>query len=90
MNWKTYKTFGLVLFGLLGSLRSEAQKDTLFLTLDQLFELGVRQSLQLQADTLHEAVALEREKVPAPNNGPISKWDCGAALSDSPSCSGKD
>lgn len=62
MNWKTYKTFGLVLFGLLGSLRSEAQKDTLFLTLDQLFELGVRQSLQLQADTLHEAVALEREK----------------------------
>ena len=62
MNWKTYKTFGLVLFGLLGSLRSEAQNDTLFLTLDQLFELGVRQSLQLQADTLHEAVALEREK----------------------------
>ena len=62
MNWKTYKTFGLVLFGLLGALRAEAEKDTLSLTRDQLFELGVRQSLQLQADTLHEAVALEREK----------------------------
>ena len=37
-----------------------AQTDSLFLTIDQLFERGVRHSLQIQADVLKESIAQER------------------------------
>ena len=39
-----------------------AQQDTLFLTLEQLFERGTEQHLQLAADRLKEEMALERTK----------------------------
>ena len=37
-----------------------AQTDSLFLTVDQLFERGVQHSLQLQADAMKESMAQER------------------------------
>ncbi|MDR0892755.1 MAG: TolC family protein [Mediterranea sp.] len=39
-----------------------AQTDSLFLTVDQLFEQGIRNSLRLQADDLKEAIAREGAK----------------------------
>lgn len=40
-----------------------AQTDSLFLTIDQLFERGVRHSLQIQADVLKESIAQERTQI---------------------------
>ena len=41
---------------------AKAQTDSLFLSVDQLFERGVQHSLQLQADALKEAMAQERTR----------------------------
>ena len=57
-----YKILIVTLLGLLFASTSQAQSDTLFLTVDRLFEWGLQQSLQLQADALHETVAQERAK----------------------------
>ena len=40
-----------------------AQTDSLFLTIAQLFERGVRHSLQIQADVLKESIAQERTQI---------------------------
>lgn len=44
----------------LGLMRAEAQTDTLYLTVEELFDRGVQHSLVLQADALDEAAARER------------------------------
>lgn len=62
MHWKTDKIVYLIVFSLLSPFLATAQNDTLFLSVDRLFELGVQQSLQLQADALQESSAQEREK----------------------------
>ncbi len=62
MPWKTYKIICFAVCLFCGPFAAEAQNDTLFLSVDQLFELGVQQSLQLQADALQESTAQEREK----------------------------
>ncbi len=62
MYWKTYKRIGIVLCCLGRVLPVAAQNDTLFLPVEQLFELGIRHSLILQADALEENAAQERGK----------------------------
>ncbi len=62
MHWMRYKILLVTLLGLLFASTSQAQSDTLFLTVDRLFEWGLQQSLQLQADALHETVTQERAK----------------------------
>ena len=62
MHWMRYKILIVTLLGLLFASTSKAQSDTLFLTVDRLFEWGLQQSLQLQADALHETVTQERAK----------------------------
>ena len=58
------KTYRIYLIGLLclmfAGQPAKAQTDSLFLSVDQLFERGVQHSLQLQADALKEAMAQER------------------------------
>lgn len=54
MFWKTYKYTGIVVGLLLGIHTAKAQTDSLFLSVDQLFERGVQHSLLLQADALKE------------------------------------
>ena len=50
MYLKMYKKYGAVLSSLFLAAQSiNAQTDSLFLTIDQLFERGVQHSLQLQA-----------------------------------------
>lgn len=57
------KTYRVYLIGLLclmfAGQPAKAQTDSLFLSVDQLFERGVQHSLQLQADALKEAMAQE-------------------------------
>lgn len=71
MCWKLYEPLAI---GLLGAIfcvypaevqanictLAEAPTDSLFLTVDQLFERGVQNSLLLQADALKEKAAVER------------------------------
>ena len=54
----------ILLFFILFTLNqtATAQTDSLFLTVDQLFKLGVEHSLQLQADATREAMAKERQQ----------------------------
>ena len=53
MYLKMYKKYGAVLSSLFLAAQSiNAQTDSLFLTIDQLFERGVQHSLQLQADVM--------------------------------------
>ena len=55
MYLKMYKKYGAVLSSLFLAAQSiNAQTDSLFLTIDQLFERGVQHSLQLQADVRSE------------------------------------
>lgn len=60
------KTYRVYLIGLLclmfAGQPAKAQTDSLFLSVDQLFERGVQHSLQLQADALKEAMAQERTR----------------------------
>ena len=64
MYWKVYKPSALGLLGALfcvSSIQAQTtQADSLFLTVDQLFDRGVRNSLLLQADALKEKAAGER------------------------------
>lgn len=43
-------------------LPAMARQDSLFLSVEQLFESGVKSSLQLQADSLKERMAYERKR----------------------------
>ncbi len=61
MYLKMYKKYGAALSCLLWVTFSiNAQTDSLFLTVEQLFERGVQYSLQLQADAMKESMAQER------------------------------
>ena len=64
MYLKMYKKYGAALSCLLWVTSSiNAQTDSLFLTVDQLFERGVQYSLQLQADAMKESMAQERMRI---------------------------
>ena len=53
MFLKKYKLYPVILFSLFSFPQlMHAQTDSLFLTVDQLFERGVQYSLQLQADAM--------------------------------------
>lgn len=55
MSLRIYKKHVLSLFCMtVATFPAIAQTDSLFLTIDQLFERGVRHSLQIQADVLKE------------------------------------
>lgn len=64
MYWKVYKPSAIGLLGALfcvSSMQAQtAPTDSLFLTVDQLFDRGVHHSLLLQADALKEKAAGER------------------------------
>lgn len=61
MYLKMYKKYWAALSCLLWVTSSiNAQTDSLFLTVDQLFERGVQYNLQLQADAMKESMAQER------------------------------
>ena len=63
MFLKKYKLYPVILFSLFSFPQlMHAQTDSLFLTVDQLFERGVQYSLQLQADAMKEAMAQERTR----------------------------
>ena len=63
MFLKKSKLYPAILFGLFSFPQwINAQTDSLFLTVDQLFERGVQHSLQLQADAMKESMAQERAK----------------------------
>lgn len=70
MSLRIYKKHVLSLFCMtVATFPAIAQTDSLFLTIDQLFERGVRHSLQIQADILKESIAQERERIrPVPHN----------------------
>lgn len=58
MSLRIYKKHVLSLFCMtVATFPAIAQTDSLFLTIDQLFERGVRHSLQIQADVLKESIA---------------------------------
>ena len=62
MNWKKCRNLLLLSCCLGGMQPAAAQRDTLFLPVDRLFELGLKHSLQLQADALEENAARIREQ----------------------------
>ena len=63
MFLKTYRVYLLgPLCLIFAGQPAKAQTDSLFLSVDQLFERGVQHSLQLQADALKEAMAQERTR----------------------------
>lgn len=64
MSLRKYKKHVLSLFCMtVATFPAIAQTDPLFLTIDQLFERGVRHSLQIQADVLKESIAQERTQI---------------------------
>ena len=64
MFLKKYKLYPVILFSLFSFPQlMHAQTDSLFLTVDQLFERGVQYSLQLQADAMKESMAQERTRI---------------------------
>lgn len=71
MNWKAYRNLLLLALGATAGLQpAAAQSDTLFLPVARLFELGVQQSLTLQADALEEDAARIREEEARANRLP--------------------
>lgn len=62
MSLKTYKIIGkaVLICLIIATQPAVAQTDSLFLTVDELFERGVEHSLQLQADAMKETMAQER------------------------------
>lgn len=63
MCWKKYKVYRAILFYPIFAVQPiMAQTDSLFLTVEQLFEKGVQHNLQLQADIMRESMARERAK----------------------------
>ena len=77
------KTYRVYLIGLLclmfAGQPAKAQTDSLFLSVDQLFERGVQHSLQLQADALKEAMAQERTQTARTSASGIERRFCGTA-----------
>ena len=64
MFLKKYKLYPVILFSLFSFPQlMHAQTDSLFLTVDQLFERGVQYSLQLQADAMKESMAQELQEL---------------------------
>ena len=68
------KTYRVYLMGplclMFAGQPAKAQTDSLFLSVDQLFERGVQHSLQLQADALKEAMS-ESQKIAAEKMQPM-------------------
>lgn len=83
MSLRIYKKHVLSLFCMtVATFPAIAQTDSLFLTIDQLFERGVRHSLQIQADILKESIARENAYGPfrtitRPANR-LERWICRA------------
>lgn len=83
MSLRIYKKHVLSLFCMtVATFPAIAQTDSLFLTIDQLFERGVRHSLQIQADVLKESIAQERthstfRTIARPANR-LERWICRA------------
>lgn len=83
MSLRIYKKHVLSLFCMtVATFPAIAQTDSLFLTIDQLFERGVRHSLQIQADILKEYSARENAYGPfrtitRPANR-LERWICRA------------
>ena len=76
MSLRIYKKHVLSLFCMtVATFPAIAQTDSLFLTIDQLFERGVRHSLQIQADVLKESIAQERTHVHNLQNR-LERWIC--------------
>ena len=64
MHWRTPKYLFRLLLAALSVTPAAAQNDTLALSVEQLFERGLRYNLQLQADAIEEEVALEQTRTP--------------------------
>lgn len=62
MHWRTPKYLFRLLLAALSVTPAAAQNDTLALSVEQLFERGLRYNLQLQADAIEEEVALEQTR----------------------------
>ena len=84
MSLRIYKKHVLSLFCMtVATFPAIAQTDSLFLTIDQLFERGVRHSLQIQADILKESIA-RRENAYGPFRtitrpaNRLERWICRA------------
>ena len=64
MSLRIYKKHVLSLFCMtVATFPAIAQTDSLFLTIDQLFERGVRHSLQIQADVCKRIDSAKREPI---------------------------
>ena len=75
MFLKKYKLYPVILFSLFSFPQLiDAQTDSLFLTVDQLFERGVQYSLQLQADAMKESMAQERTRTARTATTGITDW----------------
>ena len=81
MFLKTYRVYLLgPLCLIIAGQPAKAQTDSLFLSVDQLFERGVQHSLQLQADALKEAMAQERTRTARTSSLPdLQVGFCGTA-----------
>lgn len=84
MNWKKCRNLLLLSCCLGGMQPAAAQRDTLFLPVDRLFELGLKHSLQLQADALEEKPPGSGNRGPGPTACRTSRSACAADSSDSP------
>lgn len=64
MCWKKYKVYRAILFYPIFAVQPiMAQTDSLFLTVEQLFEKGVQHNLQLQADIMKESMARSGQRL---------------------------
>ena len=81
MCWKKYKVYRAILFYPIFAVQPiMAQTDSLFLTVEQLFEKGVQHNFQLQADIMKESMARERAKTARAAQFPeLQRGSCGAA-----------
>ena len=84
MFLKISSTLRILLFigNLFLILPAMAQQDSLFLSVEQLFESGVKSSLRLQADSLKERMAYERKRMPKRPCSPTWKSVSKEGLSD--------
>lgn len=63
MSLKVFNIIRKLIFtgSLFWAVSAQAQQDSLFLSVEQLFESGIKSSLQLQSDSLKERMAHERK-----------------------------
>ncbi len=59
-----------IIFLTLSPVKAYTQKDSLYLSVDQLFEKGIKQNLQLAANKLQERMAEERARTARMNRLP--------------------